>query len=327
MNLIGGLLGGVVGGLIGAAIWIAIGYWTGYEVGWIAWGIGALVGVGVQVGARRKGGLPGGGTAVILAIAAILAGKWAVVRIEVDRVFGGDDVVISYIADVIIAEHDERGETVLMPPETMEVDTIPETYPTSIWMQAMQRWQALDAQQQDELRALPALANDQLILVYIADTVVEEYEQEGTRRRSRRSSPSWRRRQSRRKWPTSSSTGSCRASASSTSSGRCWRSAPRPSWERQAPGSRRRRRRRARRAEPHARARHSSRAESIRIEGMRPNAAHLLSGDGGSRPGRWCPGGPTTMDPWEFAHADRKLASGGVDSGRSSGRWGRGPGQ
>ncbi|MHC4709427.1 MAG: hypothetical protein ACYTA3_03140 [Planctomycetota bacterium] len=179
MNLIGGLLGGVVGGLIGAAIWIAIGYWTGYEVGWIAWGIGALVGVGVQVGARRKGGLPGGGTAVILAIAAILAGKWAVVRIEVDRVFGGDDVVISYIADVIIAEHDERGETVLMPPETMEVDTIPETYPTSIWMQAMQRWQALDAQQQDELRALPALANDQLILVYIADTVVEEYEQEG----------------------------------------------------------------------------------------------------------------------------------------------------
>ena len=178
MNLIGGLLGGVVGGLIGAAIWIAIGYWTGYEVGWIAWGIGALVGVGVQVGARREGGLPGGGTAVILAIAAILAGKWAVVRIEVSQLLGGDDFVISCIADVIIAEQEEQGETVLMPPES-RADTILEMYPTSIWMQAMQRWQAMDAQQQDELRALPALANDQLILVHIADEVVEEFAQEG----------------------------------------------------------------------------------------------------------------------------------------------------
>ena len=46
-------------------------------------------------------------------------------------------------------------------------------------MQATQRWQAMDAQQQDELRALPALTNDQLILVYLADEVVEEYAQEG----------------------------------------------------------------------------------------------------------------------------------------------------
>ncbi|MHC4208840.1 MAG: hypothetical protein ACYSWT_03900 [Planctomycetota bacterium] len=179
MNLIGGLVGGVVGGLIGAAIWIAIGYWTGYEVGWIAWGIGALVGLGVHLGARRGGGLAGGGTAVILAIAAVLVGKWAVVRIDVAQFLGNDEMVISYMADVIIAEREEQGETVHMPPESMQVDSISEMYPSSIWAQAMQQWQAMDAQQQDELRALPALANDQLILVYLADTVVEEYEEEG----------------------------------------------------------------------------------------------------------------------------------------------------
>jgi hypothetical protein len=179
MNLIGGLLGGVVGGLIGAAIWIAIGYWTGYEVGWIAWGIGALVGLGVYLGGRRAGGLAGGGTAAILAIAAVLAGKWAIVRIDVAQFLAGDDVVISAIADVIIAELEEQGEPVYMPPEPMAAESISEMYPTSIWMQATRRWQALDAQQQDELRALPALANDQFILVYLADSVVEEYEAEG----------------------------------------------------------------------------------------------------------------------------------------------------
>jgi hypothetical protein len=102
-----------------------------------------------------------------------------VVRIDVAQFLGGDDVVISAIADVIIAEREERGETVPMPPESMEVETISEMYPTSIWTEATQRWQAMDAHQQDELRALLALANDQFILVYLADSIVEEYEEEG----------------------------------------------------------------------------------------------------------------------------------------------------
>ncbi len=179
MNMIGGLIGGAVGGLIGAAIWVAIGFWTGYEVGWIAWGIGALVGFGVGVGTKQAGGPLGAGIAVVLSIVAIAGGKWSVVYLEVAEWVSGDERAVSDIADVILAEYEEKGEPLGMNPNAEDAETLQEMYPSKVWYEAAARWQAMSPTEQADLRQYPALANDDFHLVRIADEIVQQREEEG----------------------------------------------------------------------------------------------------------------------------------------------------
>ncbi len=174
MSMLGSILGGALGGLLGAVLWAAISQWTGYEVGWIAWGLGGLVGLGVHFGGKRSGGVAAGGTAVILAVAGILAGKWGAVW----ATYHGDELIISEIADVIVAEQTEAGYRVRMPPED-QADSLKECYPSEIWSEAARRWEALTPSEQDELRELPYLANPLWFQVRLADEVVEEFQQAG----------------------------------------------------------------------------------------------------------------------------------------------------
>ncbi|MEE8156332.1 MAG: hypothetical protein V3T53_15365 [Phycisphaerales bacterium] len=179
MNMIGGLIGGAIGGLIGAAIWVAIGFWTGYEVGWIAWGIGALVGIGVGVGTKQTGGPLGAVIAVVLSIAAIAGGKWSVVYLEVAEWVSGDERAISDLADVILAEYEEKGEPLGLSPDADDVETYQEMYPPNVWSEAAARWQAMSPNEQEDLRQYPVFANDDFHLVRIADGIVQQREEEG----------------------------------------------------------------------------------------------------------------------------------------------------
>ena len=178
MKSLGAILGGSIGGLIGAVIWAVVTYYSGFEIGWIAWGIGGLVGVGVRLGTGGSGGIGHGGTAAIIGLAAVLGGKWATVRIELSAFLGGDEAPTSAIADIIIVEREEAGTRVPMPPEE-SVESLREMYPRDVWNEAMRRWEAMDPQQQDALRAVPPLANPHIWLVWLADEVVAEFESDG----------------------------------------------------------------------------------------------------------------------------------------------------
>lgn len=174
MRVIGPIAGGMLGGVIGAAVWAVVTCANRWEIGWIAWGIGGLVGYGVHLGGRGRGGIQLGGTAVVLAVAAVLLGKWAVVRIELSAFLDSDEAPIGAIADIIVAEREEAGQPVYLPPEDV-AQTVEQMYPPDIWNEALQRWEAMDAAQQEAVRELPILANPHVWVAWLADDVVEEH--------------------------------------------------------------------------------------------------------------------------------------------------------
>lgn len=178
MSMIGAIVGGALGGLVGAAIWAAVTYYSGWEISWIAWGIGGLVGLGVHLGGRRRGGIAPAGTAALLACAAVLLGKLAMVRIDLATFMGADEAPVSVIADIIVAEREHAGGFVPMPPEDM-AESLRETYPPDVWAEARQRWEALDPSQQEAARTTPPLAAPEPWLVWLADEVVEDYQRRG----------------------------------------------------------------------------------------------------------------------------------------------------
>jgi len=178
MKSLGAILGGSIGGLIGAVIWAVVTHYSGYEIGWIAWGIGGLVGVGVRLGTSASGGISHGGTAAIIALVAVLGGKWAAVRFELSAFMAADDAPLSVIAGTIVVEREEAGTRVPMPPEEY-AESLREMYPPDVWNEALRRWEAIDPQQQDAMRALPPLANPQIWLVWLADDVVAQFESDG----------------------------------------------------------------------------------------------------------------------------------------------------
>ncbi len=155
MRMLSWIVAGGIGGLIGAAIWAAIGYFANFEIGWIAWGIGFLVGIGVRMGAGSTTGPMLGVGAVVIAIASIGAGKFAVAWLAVDAYIaeGGvgvdQEVVISYIADAVAMEFDEAGTEVAWPSGVNPNEAaIEPDYPVDIWSEAEARWAAMDEQEQ-----------------------------------------------------------------------------------------------------------------------------------------------------------------------------------
>jgi hypothetical protein len=178
MGFFGSIIGGSIGGVVGALIWALIGYSTGYEVGYIAWGIGVLVGLGVAKGSSGQGSTETGLIAVVLALGSILLGKWAWVEFSYRQYFDPRDIAIASLADVVIAEHEDKGEPVGRP-RTAESDTIEDEYPSAIWAEATARFDALTSEEQEELVNAPALANPDLVVRSIAESVIAEREKAG----------------------------------------------------------------------------------------------------------------------------------------------------
>lgn len=84
--MIKGALFGLIGGIIGAAIWVMIGVATNSEIGIIAWGIGGLVGLAVGLGTpEAEESALTGVIALVIAMMAIVAGKYFTVSTIIDR--------------------------------------------------------------------------------------------------------------------------------------------------------------------------------------------------------------------------------------------------
>jgi phosphate/sulfate permease len=113
--MVKGIIGGLIAAVIGAGVWAAIAYFTGYEIGWIAWGIGALVGF---VAAKAAGDDAGDGlgiVAAVIAVLAILGGKYAVGHAQATKYFAEhppvkftDSLMISLEARTIAEKMEQR---------------------------------------------------------------------------------------------------------------------------------------------------------------------------------------------------------------------------
>lgn len=158
-----GLVGAFIGGAIGAVIWAAIGYFTGYEVGWIAWGVGALAGLGMVMGVGDDSDVGTGGIAAMVAIAAILAGKFAVAHLLVNKELDALEPVWTAVsleeskfcmADQLVEEYENAGKAVKWPEGmTLEDADDPADYPADLWKDTEARWTAMTPEAQEEYRA------------------------------------------------------------------------------------------------------------------------------------------------------------------------------
>ena len=168
MNLIGGATGAVIGGAIGAAIWAGIAVGTGYEIGWIAWGVGILAGLGAFLGAKRQGSPAVGGIAVLVAIVALLGGKYATVQLLIDKELGNEqqiiaeeirrlddpEVLMSYVADEVVQEYIQADRPVNWPAGVdPDFAYAAGDYPADVWTDAEARWSALSDTERAAYRA------------------------------------------------------------------------------------------------------------------------------------------------------------------------------
>ncbi len=154
---------GVAAAIAGALIWAAIAYFANFEIGWIAWGIGGLVGFAVYK-VEPNPGLPSGLIAVVLTCASIAGGKYLGVHFSVNKFMNemqlnvppdlsDEELVISYVADEVVVEHEAAGKTVAWPAGVESSDAAAEAdYPADVWREASDRWGAMAADQQEDYR-------------------------------------------------------------------------------------------------------------------------------------------------------------------------------
>lgn len=158
-----GIIAGVAAGIVGAALWAIIAAATGYEIGWLAWGIGAAVGAGVAWGS--EGSPVTGAIAVVIAVLAILAGKYITVEVVLANEMGnvGDEVAqmieneeyqISWLADQVVYEYQEQGKSVDWPAGVNpEEASSKEDYPPVIWALAEKAWSNMTDDEKEEFKA------------------------------------------------------------------------------------------------------------------------------------------------------------------------------
>ena len=112
------LVAGLIGGAIGVLAWVLVGYFTNYEVGWIAWGVGALAGIGVRAAARDTTGTAPGLTAAGVAVACVVAAKYLVVMLLLNKHMPElpstavirTEVMIARQADKVVEEREKAGQ-------------------------------------------------------------------------------------------------------------------------------------------------------------------------------------------------------------------------
>lgn len=162
--MVGAVIGAVLGGVIGAAIWAAVGYFTGYEVGYVAWGVGVLAGLGANIGSNVTGDGPGTGTgmlAAVVALAAVGAGKFAVIEIHyqnnADLTLAQEfdhEMLMTYVADRLAEQWEEDGIVIDWPelPENQWNRWSKEDYPADLWEMAVEWWDDHSPEEQERLR-------------------------------------------------------------------------------------------------------------------------------------------------------------------------------
>jgi len=156
--MIKGVAAAVIAGIAGAAAWAAVSHFTGYEVGFIAWGIGLIVGIGMIAGAGKSAGTQAGIAAAIIAVVAVVGGKYATVQLALQKLseqielaefeISEHDMLVQH-ADEVVTEWEAEGRRLEWPEGmTIEGAHLEEHYPTGVWTEAEKRWEALGAEAQ-----------------------------------------------------------------------------------------------------------------------------------------------------------------------------------
>lgn len=170
MNYFKWILGGGTAGLLGATIWAAIVHYTNYEVGYVAWGIGAAVGYGVRKMAGEEGGAAPGVVAALIAVVALVAGKYAVAAMSVHgaipdaaKVVTAESMHVTLATEICI-ERDRKGEKLKFPPGMDLVKAEKQAdFPPEVWKEATETWNKLPPdQQQQRLAERRTMFNDQI---------------------------------------------------------------------------------------------------------------------------------------------------------------------
>ncbi|MEZ6040656.1 MAG: hypothetical protein R3C20_09120 [Planctomycetaceae bacterium] len=173
-NIIKCSIAALIGGAVRAAIWAGITYATNHEIGWIAWGIGLLVGISVRFAAGESDGFVPGTIAVLGAILALLAGKYAAVHLLVNHELSNADTITVTsedmcvgIADEVVEEWETAGKPVNWAPGmTVDEAGSEADYPADIWAEAEKRWNEIPPDEQEsqleERRAAIAMLTDMM---------------------------------------------------------------------------------------------------------------------------------------------------------------------
>jgi hypothetical protein len=155
MNFLMPAAGGVIGGLVGAAVWAAIAHFAHREVGWVAWGVGGLVGLGVRVAAGDRDGPAFG----VLAVLAVLGGKFAAAHLIAGEVRDAlvavtDDDLMVPLAQAVVKERAAKGQKVMfLPGRSADTATELAEFPPEIRTEAAKRWNQLPPAEQQQRRA------------------------------------------------------------------------------------------------------------------------------------------------------------------------------
>lgn len=159
MRFVMALVGGIIGGVIGAAVWAGISYSTNHEIGWIAWGVGFVVGAGVRLGAQDWDGAVPGMLAVVLAVLAVLGGKYASASLLVSKFDVAANLTITNedmkegLCYSIIEERTAQRKPVKWPPgKNLENATTLADFPADVQQEATKKWDAFSpAEQQQQI--------------------------------------------------------------------------------------------------------------------------------------------------------------------------------
>lgn len=166
MNMGRGIIGGALAGLVGAVIWAGVAYFTGYEIGWIAWGVGGMVGLGCFWASKGNSNQLGT-IAVVITLLSILAGKYAAVEFGIRSEIGSkeeilqnalaglqeDEVVVSYLADEVIAVRQAKGDDIRWPTGVNPEEASQQSdYPPAIWSEALSAWEGKSPTEREAYR-------------------------------------------------------------------------------------------------------------------------------------------------------------------------------
>jgi len=144
------------------------------ELGFIAWGIGFAVGFGVRFLAGDEAGFRPGICAAIIALAAVMAGKYGAVELTFHMVASTHKVqpeaIVAGMADEIIKDREAHGKPVTWPAGmNVEKATEAKDYPPDVWQEAQTTWDSFDSAEQQK-RVAEAQENFNKIFAAVSST-------------------------------------------------------------------------------------------------------------------------------------------------------------
>jgi hypothetical protein len=183
LGVLGWIGFGLVGGGLGSAVWIAVAYVARVEVGWIAWGTGAVVGVGVRIGAGKAEGTAPGLVALAVAMFSLLGAKFIVAGLLMQNEMAekldpnNEEVMIAHVSHQVVSDKLVAGNDVDFTKFDEDAGAYSEErFPPEIWAEAKARWQGMSPDEQEAereaVRLQNALVNQGGLLVGFLATLV-----------------------------------------------------------------------------------------------------------------------------------------------------------